>query len=97
VFEAHRLSYLRRIYSCITQLKAQGPCRTCNESNEEDEEGAGGAVGAAERVLSERDQTAFLGALFCTVARRNPAACGANQGNGKRQVVPPLVELRLET
>ena len=28
-------SYLRRTDSCITQLKAQGPCRTCNESKEE--------------------------------------------------------------
>ena len=32
-------SYLRLIDSCITQLKAQGPSRTCNESNEEEEEG----------------------------------------------------------
>ena len=31
-------SYLRRIDSCITQLKAHGPSRTCNESKEEDEE-----------------------------------------------------------
>ena len=29
-------SYLRHIDSCITQLKAQGPSRTCNESKEED-------------------------------------------------------------
>ena len=29
-------SYLRLIYFCITQLKAQGPSRTCNESKEED-------------------------------------------------------------
>ena len=28
-------SYLRLIVSCITQLKAQGPSRTCNESKEE--------------------------------------------------------------
>ena len=28
-------SYLRRIDPCITQLKAQGPSRTCNESKEE--------------------------------------------------------------
>ena len=27
-------SYLRLIDSCITQLKAQGPSRTCNESKE---------------------------------------------------------------
>ena len=31
-------SYLRRIDSCIIQLKAQGPSRTCNESKEEEEE-----------------------------------------------------------
>jgi len=32
-------SYLRLIDSCITQLRAQGPSRTCNESNDEEEEG----------------------------------------------------------
>ena len=31
-------SYFRLIDSCITQLKAQGPSRTCNESTEEEEE-----------------------------------------------------------
>ena len=31
-------SYLRLIDSCITQLKAQGPSRTCTESKEEEEE-----------------------------------------------------------
>ena len=31
-------SSLRLIDSCITQLKAQGPSRTCNESKEEEEE-----------------------------------------------------------
>jgi len=30
-------SYLRLIDSCITQLKARGPSRTCNESKEEEE------------------------------------------------------------
>ena len=30
---------MRLIDSCITQLKAQGPSRTCNESKEEEEEG----------------------------------------------------------
>ena len=30
-------SYLRLADSCITQLKAQGPSRTCNESKEEEE------------------------------------------------------------
>ena len=32
-------SYLRLIDSCITQLKAQGPSRTCNESKEEEAAG----------------------------------------------------------
>ena len=31
-------SYLRLIDSCITQRKAQGRSRTCNESKEEEEE-----------------------------------------------------------
>ena len=31
-------AYLRLIDSCITQLKAQGPSRTCNESKEEEED-----------------------------------------------------------
>ena len=31
-------SYLRLIDFCITQLKAQGPSRICNESKEEEEE-----------------------------------------------------------
>jgi len=39
-------SYLRLIDSWITQLKAQGPSRTCNESKEEEEEGGGGAPSA---------------------------------------------------
>ena len=33
-------SYVRLIDSCITQLKAQGPSRICNESKEEEEEEA---------------------------------------------------------
>jgi len=40
-------SYLRLVDSCITQLKAQGPSRTCNESKEEEEEedmNTGGAL-----------------------------------------------------
>ena len=35
-------SYLRLIDFCITQLKAQGPSRTCNESTEEGESLTGG-------------------------------------------------------
>ena len=34
-------SYLRLTDSCITQLKDQGPSRTCNEGKEEEEEALG--------------------------------------------------------
>ena len=36
-------SYLRLIDFCITQLQAQGPCRTCNESKEENLSDRGGS------------------------------------------------------
>ena len=39
-------SYLRLIDTCITELKAQGPSRTCNESNER----KGGATNLGVRV-----------------------------------------------
>ena len=39
VGQSHSCAILvRLIDSCITQLKAQGPSRTCNESKEEEEE-----------------------------------------------------------
>ena len=37
-----RCEYLSLIDSCITQLEAQGPSRTCNGSTEEEEEEAPG-------------------------------------------------------
>ena len=30
-----QVTYLRLVDACITQLRAQGPSRTCNESKEE--------------------------------------------------------------
>jgi len=39
-------SYLRLTDSCSTQLKAQGPSRTCNESEEEEDKEANVVVGA---------------------------------------------------
>jgi hypothetical protein len=38
-------SYFWLIDSCITQLKAQGPSRTCSESKEEEEEFGGILLG----------------------------------------------------
>ena len=40
-------SYLRLIDFCITQLKAQGPSRTCNESKEEEGRTTGPGRGPA--------------------------------------------------
>jgi len=37
-------SFLRRIDACVTQLKAQGPSRTCNESKEEEEKASRGEL-----------------------------------------------------
>jgi len=57
-------SYLRLIDSCITQLTAQGPSRTCNESKEEEESDLDGgelderhlAVGRGGRLAVVRDE-----------------------------------------
>jgi len=50
-------SYLRLIDSCLTQLKAQGPSRTCNESKEGRDAGWAGTARApaAERDVHLRD------------------------------------------
>jgi len=53
-------SYVRLIDFCITQLKAQGPSRTCNESKEEEERGGAGAGRHAD-VQSRRLHPAVLG------------------------------------
>ena len=45
-------SYLRLIDSCTTQLKAQGPSRTCNESKEE---ALAGGNAAGERSEPDED------------------------------------------
>ena len=45
------------IDSCISQLKAQGPSRTCNESKEEEEE----VHALAQRCTMEMQQEMQLG------------------------------------
>jgi len=49
-------AYLRRIDSCITQLKARGPSRTCNESKEEEEALGDGGTALLLEVLQGRPQ-----------------------------------------
>ena len=59
-------SYLRLIDFCITQLKAQGPSRTCNESQEEEEEeearGHAGETRQAERLVRVQVSNGSAGA-----------------------------------
>ena len=55
-------SYSRLIDSCITQLKAPGPFRTCNESKEE-EEAASAAVGVEDGLFIILDRIVFV--IFC--------------------------------
>ena len=52
-------SYLRLIDFCITQLKAQGPSKTCNESKEAEEEG-GPLFGPAAHLHRLRTSSARL-------------------------------------
>jgi len=55
--------YLGLIDSCITQRKAQGPARTCNESKEEEE--AIGATGALSKIVGDPRTTPVCGGLPC--------------------------------
>ena len=48
-------SYLRLIDSCITQLKAHGPARTCNESKEDEEDSTCVGGGGRESLTSVDD------------------------------------------
>ena len=66
------VAYLRLIDSCITQLKAQGPSRTCNESKEEEEAG----TNRAEAHSLWRRETVLLGGLrgeTVSLLEREPA------------------------
>ena len=67
-------SYLRLIDSCITQLKAQGPSRTCNESKEAEEEGEESAFrgGGVDTRLARRG---LSGVESCNTVYEDPP-CG---------------------
>jgi len=56
-------SYLRLIDSCITQLKAQGPSRTCNESKEDGVDCVTGHTGAVMRTSPLFSKTALRAPL----------------------------------
>ena len=67
---------MRLIDTWITQLKAQGPCRTCNESKEQEEEAtiklwAGQPIHTVEHDPFIKSQRAYMQLTF-------GALCGAN-------------------
>ena len=64
-------SYLRLIDSCITQLKAQGPSRTCNESKEEEKAPPPALEGVQCELISRKVFTkSFCKSQFPTRIRR---------------------------
>ena len=76
-------SYLRLIDSCITQLKARGPSRTCNESKEEVRLPCRATQGSGEVTLA---------ILHGTVSPECHLDCvGARDSTGMncRAVIPP--------
>jgi len=76
-------SYLRLIDSCITQLEAQGPARTCDESKEEEE--GWWQAGAAQR-----------GVKGVPLPRASCPVVGP-RNLGTRLTMEPLSESRLRT
>ena len=65
-------SHLGQNRSCANQLLAHPPPVLVPSANHQP---SGATV---------RDQKALFRSLICTVARRNPTACGTHQGNTKR-------------
>ena len=65
-------SYLRRIDSCITQLKAQGPAGTCNESKQDKER----------RFRTRRDINVFVPARIQQVMRTIHLYGRSSSGDG---------------
>ena len=57
-------SYLRLIDSCITQLKGQGPSRTCHESKGEE------VMGSVERGAVKHDPPTTPSLAFKTVSTK---------------------------
>ena len=79
-------SYLRPIDSCITQLKAQGPSRTCNESKEEKSLGVNHAASRVEAregdvgdVVLLRHRLRLLRLLSC---KKGGVKCRESCGKG---------------
>ena len=80
--DSGRGSFLRFIDSCITQLKAQGPSRTCNETKEEEESRSArlpqsSERGAYETVKALTFRLKSLKRFQLLPLRSESGACGA--------------------
>jgi hypothetical protein len=93
-------AYLRLINSCITQVKAQGPCRTCNASEEEEEAGIPGIAPGEElfelhgRHFAEGESgsgtQAGVARGLASTARHTSAGVQAPPGMGQQADVATL-------
>ena len=67
-------SYLRLIDWCITQLKAHGPSRTCNESKEEEDEGHHTLLAASSRAAARSNRMSVCSLASSSSSPVNPRA-----------------------
>jgi len=74
--------YLRLIYSCITQLKAQGPSRTGNESKKEEDKKPRNRLELVERAWFERGRDTSSRALRGTRPHNVGYIGGCDQEQG---------------
>jgi len=76
---------LRLIDSCITQLKAQAPSRTCNDSKEEEEVLAQGEAGQGEAGQGEAGQGEAGPGEQCSKRNEVDLRQGPHRGAGEGQ------------
>ena len=73
-------SYLRLIDSCITQLKAQGPSRTCNESKEEEDERCSDGAHCSARTTNDKTPPGRNRVTNPSFQRGTLTSCANNTG-----------------
>jgi len=74
-------SYLRLIDSCITQLKAQRPSRTCNESKEE----ARGTAAGSRACHLPAAEPATYHSPACHLPQSNTSSCVGRVSDGEEK------------
>ena len=85
------VAYLRLIDSCITQLKAQGPSRTCNESKEEE---VLLTPCAARQAVQRSKRPRAIGAPHGRKHIQTTAVLWQDESFGATRKVPPSLTIR---